>query len=385
MLLLDKDLFLRDVWQKKPLVMRQVWPDFVNPLTSDELAGLALEDDIESRLVFETPQVSPFWTLKRGPFGEHDFQSLPKTHWTLLVQGVDRWVPEVMCMLNAFDFIPQWRVDDVMVSYAVTHGSVGPHYDHYDVFLYQARGRRQWTLTTKNCHESNYLNDVDLRIMKNFEVEETHILEPGDMLYLPPHVGHHGVSLDDECMTYSFGYRRYQGQEMWANFADYLSEKQIKTPLYCDPSWLNLTGTSAIPKQAYLNAKALMQSLLDDETQLKHWFACFATRLDEQAWYDLPEPLSENECNRDVFMSSLKQETHLMRDACCRMAYYEEDMSLFINGNDWDSRGVSPDLIKYVANHRVLVVAELVPFLMQEDNQAFLYDLWRLQWIGFSK
>ena len=160
---IDVTTFLTEYWQKKPLVIRHAIPGFINPLTPDELAGLAIDEDVESRIVTELPS----WELKKGPFEDTLFSSLPKTHWTLLVQSVDLLVPEVAALLDHFDFIPQWRVDDVMISYAVEHGNVGPHYDNYDVFLYQASGRRKWSLTTQHCHENNYLSDVELRIMKH--------------------------------------------------------------------------------------------------------------------------------------------------------------------------------------------------------------------------
>lgn len=379
---IDAKTFLSEYWQKKPLVLRKAMPNFINPLTADELAGLALEEGIESRLVFETPAIAPYWTLKTGPFGDDDFVTLPETHWTLLVQGVDRIVPEVMQLLHHFDFIPQWRVDDVMISYAVKHGSVGPHYDNYDVFLYQAEGRRKWSLTTKNCNLDNYLADVDLRIMAQFDVEEEYILEPGDMLYLPPHVGHHGVSMRDECMTYSFGFRSYQGQEVWDSFGDFVSEKSTVTRLYHDPDWSNLPATSAIPEQAWLNAKQLMQGMLNDEQMLKRWFGCFATRIDQQAEQDIPEPLTDDEAGtRAAFIDELRQSRGLLRDPTCRMAYQDIDLQLFVNGCEWDIDGVAPALVKLVANHRQLDIRDLLLFLAQDDNQIFLYELWRLQWL----
>ncbi len=379
---IDVKTFLSEYWQKKPLVIRKALPGFINPLTADELAGLALEEDIESRMVFETPAIAPHWTLKTGPFKDDDFAALPETHWTLLVQGVDRCVPEVTRLLTHFDFIPQWRVDDVMISYAVKHGSVGPHYDNYDVFLYQAEGRRKWSLTTKNCNLENYLADVDLRIMAQFDVEEEYILSPGDMLYLPPHVGHHGVSLSDDCMTYSFGFRSYQTQELWDSFGDYASEKAIKTGLYKDPDWSELPATSAIPEQAYLNAKILMQSMLNDEQLLKCWFGCFATRIDQQAEQDMPEPLSDDEAGtRAEFIAELRQRSGLLRDPTCRMAYQDTGLQLFVNGCEWDIDGVAPALVKHVANHRQLEISDLLLFLAQHDNQIFLYELWRLQWL----
>ncbi len=379
---IDAATFLREYWQKKPLVIRQALPNFINPLSADELAGLALEDGVESRMVFETPQQAPFWQLKNGPFNEDDFVTLPETHWTLLVQGVDRCVPEITRLLNHFDFIPQWRVDDVMVSYAVKYGSVGPHYDNYDVFLYQAEGQRKWFLTTQECNELNSLKHVDLRIMADFKVEEEYVLEQGDMLYLPPHVGHHGVSMSDDCMTYSFGYRSYQGQELWDSFGDYLSEKVTTTGLYKDPDWSTLSATSVISEQACLNAKELMQSLLNDEQLLQRWFGCFATRIDQQAEQDLPEPLSDEEAGeRAAFIAELNQQSGLLRDAACRMAYVEAPLQLFVNGCEWDIDGVSPELVMYVANHRQADSSALLPFLGQDDNQIFLYELWRLQWL----
>lgn len=379
---IDVETFLSDYWQKKPLIIRQALPNFINPITADELAGLALEDDIESRLVFETPGVAPGWQLKTGPFVDADFATLPKTHWTLLVQGVDRWVPGVTQLLDHFNFIPQWRVDDVMISYAVNQGSVGPHYDNYDVFLYQAEGRRKWSLTTKQCNTTNYLADVDLRIMAQFDVEEEYILEPGDMLYLPPHVGHHGVSISDDCMTYSFGFRSYQGQELWDSFGDFVSEKITDTGLYQDPNWADLSATSSIPPQAWLNAKSLMQQMLNDESNFKRWFGCFATRIDQQAEQDMPQPLSIDEAGSRVnFIDELSQSVGLSRDASCRIAYQDEGMHLFINGCEWDIDGVAPDLVMYVANHRLLEMKILQPFLMEDDNQIFLYELWKLQWL----
>ncbi len=382
---LDIDTFLRDYWQKKPLVIRQALPHFINPLSGDELAGLSLEEEVESRLVFETPTKAPFWHLKTGPFVNADFKKLPKTHWTLLVQGVDRLIPEVACLLEHFDFIPQWRFDDVMISYAVQHGSVGPHYDNYDVFLYQALGRRKWSLTTKHCTPSNYLNDVPLRIMAEFLVEEEYILEPGDMLYLPPHVGHHGVSLSDECMTYSFGYRSYQNQEMWGSFGDYLADSGQLSSLYHDPHWAQVKSSSVIPTQAWLNAKQSMQQLLNDDQALKRWFACFVTSLDQQAEQQLPLPLDDDETGDvSLFMKELLASEGMLRDGACRFAYYDDNLELFINGCAWPTGGISPELVQLVANHRFLALADLLPLLTNQENQVFLYELWKLQWLHCS-
>ncbi|MDP3269685.1 MAG: cupin domain-containing protein [Legionella sp.] len=381
--------FLKDYWQKKPLVIRNALPDFINPVSPDELAGLALEEDVESRIVRETPDASPYWHLQKGPFVVKDFKKLPETRWTLLVQGVDRIVPEVYDLLDHFNFIPQWRIDDVMISYAVLKGSVGPHYDNYDVFLYQGKGRRKWSLTSQKCTSENYIKDLELRIMNEFNTEEEFILEEGDMLYLPPHIGHHGVSLSDECMTYSFGYRSYQGQELWDSLGDYLSENELFKNLYQDPDWSDLTHTSEIKAPAWQSAQKLLQQLIKDESVIKSWFGCFATRLDQQSEQQLAIPLEEEDiADLPDFLATLETEEGLVRDASCRFAYVQlEDNSscdLFINGCPWCVDEVTPELITLIANNRFISTQSIKSFLNSSANQEFIYELWKLQWLQMS-
>jgi 50S ribosomal protein L16 3-hydroxylase len=379
--------FLTQFWQKKSLLIPAALPHFKNHLSADELAGLAMEEEIESRLVIHTPGEVSKWTLKRGPFTKSAFKKLPKSHWTLLVQGVDRFIPEITCLLDSFNFIPQWRVDDVMISYAVEHGSVGPHYDNYDVFLYQAKGRRKWLLTTKNCIESNYLKDVDLRIMNEFKTEKEYILEEGDMLYLPANVGHHGISLSNDCITYSFGYRSYQTQELWDSFGEYLSSKNIAPLFYQDPPWTVLSETSQIPQQAWHKAKAVLQAILDDDTLVEDWFGLFATQLDRHAESLLPLD-SENEPvdGRASFKLDLLNSSGLVRNPLCRFAYIKSDsppLSLYINGCKWCIDGVAETLVETIANNRTVLIQKILPFIDSSTNESFLYELWKLQWLEF--
>ncbi|HHF7366356.1 TPA: cupin domain-containing protein [Legionella bozemanae] len=382
--------FLSEYWQKKPLVIRNAIPDFTNPLSADELAGLALEEDVESRIVFETPHEKPYWHLKRGPFSENDFKLLPPTHWTVLVQGVDRLIPEIYDLLDHFDFIPQWRIDDIMISYAALHGSVGPHYDNYDVFLYQAQGRREWSLTTKKCNNENYIKDLELRIMEQFDVEERLTLEEGDMLYLPPHIGHYGISLSEDCMTYSFGYRSYQGQELLDSLGDYLAEKGTFKTLYQDPDWSHLHNTSEITRPAWQAAQKLLQQLISDDKIMKSWFGCFATRLDQGAEMQLPLPLEENELiDLSHFIEEIKTGSDLNRDATCRFAYQNSEeqfeYQFYVNGCEWETTDVSHDLLSYIANNRHLPHQSLAAYLNTTQNQIFIYNLWKLQWLYIAE
>ena len=182
--------FLSEYWQKKPLLIRNAFPDFEPPVSADELAGLACEADVESRLIIQNPS-NDEWSLENGPFDEERFASLPKTHWTLLVQAVDHWVPEAKALLDQFRFIPSWRIDDLMISYAPKGGGVGPHFDNYDVFLLQAEGQRRWEVGGQYHEGSPRRNDAPVMILPEWDAEESFILNPGDMLYVPPQQLHH--------------------------------------------------------------------------------------------------------------------------------------------------------------------------------------------------
>lgn len=382
---IDCQEFTRSYWQKQPLVIRNALPGFVHPLSADELAGLAMEEDIESRIVIGTPEKAPYWHLRRGPFGEADFAGLPASHWTLLVQGVDRFVPGVAALLEHFRFLPAWRVDDVMISFATKEGGVGPHYDNYDVFLYQAQGRRKWMLTTQDCVLDNYEQDIELRIMKRFDVEQEIILEEGDMLYLPPHVGHHGVSLSDDCLTYSFGYRSYQTGELWDSLGEYMAMSQRPPSLYRDPDWSDISDKAEIPDAAWRQAKAALQTILDDDQAMRRWFAAFATSLDQQAESLLPMPDDENGTLAD-FCASLHLAAGIERNPLCRFAYIKDTdtQALFVNGCEWCVDGVSPDLVRLLANESYVPMTQLQAFLKADErdaNQACLYELWKLQWL----
>lgn len=384
---MNKSIFLNEYWQKKPLLLKQALPDFENILSADELAGLALEEDVDSKLVFEKPGSMTQWALKQGPFLENDFKTLPPTHWTLLVQGVDRLMPEVNFLLDHFDFLPQWRIDDVMISVAGLHGGVGPHFDNYDVFLYQASGERKWSITTKNCNIDNAMPDLELRIMADFEVEQEFILSEGDMLYLPPHVGHHGVSLTEESIGYSFGYRSYQSQELWDSFGDFLSEVGSDAGLYKDPNWKELRNTAEIPRAAYLEAKKRMQSMLDNDAQCQAWFTRFATSLDSEAMQIASDPLSDDEIiDMPAFMETLKNSSGVIRDLTCRIAYHNNHgkIHLCINGDTFDYGDASNDLIKLIASKRRIFIDELAPMISDRGDQHFLYALWKDQYIHLN-
>ncbi len=389
---IDQATFLSEYWQKKPLLIKGGLANFQNPLSPEELAGLSLEEEVESRIVVQKSKDD--YQLLNGPFDESTYQNLPEKDWTLLVQGVNKLVPDVAELLNEFSLIPNWRIDDIMVSYATEGGNVGPHYDHYDVFLLQAQGKRQWQLTSQNCNLNNYIEGVDLRLMEKFVVEDDYVCEPGDILYIPPIWGHHGIGLTDDCMTFSIGYRSYKGLEVWDSFGDYLAETDDFKTLYQDPDWSN-SEPGQISDDSWKQAQTLLKGVLDNDQLFKQWFGRFATQLDAGSSQQLPEPLAEDEID-DIEMlvdtlSNLATCSAIQIDPVCRFAYYEDDeeatnqeIRLYINSANWNTFGAESDFIKLLCNQTIIPAEQLQPYLKNDGNQKLLNDLWLLQFFEIA-
>lgn len=228
---LTPDEFLREYWQKKPLLIRQAFPGFTPELDANDIAGLACEELAEARLVSGSfPRHD--WAMEYGPFEEDRLSALPGADWTLLVQDVEKHYPPLKSLMRSFDFLPRWRIDDLMVSVAAPGGSVGPHSDRYDVFLLQAAGRRRWQIAER--FESTLLQDTELNVLKSFEPEQEWTLDPGDMLYLPPDVAHHGVALDAG-MTWSVGMRAPSTADVLQAYGEWLAAERNEGPRYADP------------------------------------------------------------------------------------------------------------------------------------------------------
>lgn len=261
--------FLRDCWQKKPLLIRNMWTSWSNPLEPDELAGLACEDGVEARLIM---QASGTLAVEHGPFVETRFDKLGHEPWTLLVNAVDHHVPDVSALLNSFRFIPNWRIDDVMVSYAVDQGGVGPHFDQYDVFLVQGLGRRRWQVGAPCDDATELLPHDDLRLLANFEPTQEWVLEPGDVLYVPPGVAHNGIAIGEDCMTYSIGFRAPSRNELIAQWAEHLVEQFDDGYRYADPALALQENPGEITAKALDGLHAMLTERLLDRHAFAHWF-----------------------------------------------------------------------------------------------------------------
>ncbi|MCL7743484.1 cupin domain-containing protein [Guyparkeria hydrothermalis] len=263
---LSVETFLRDYWQKKPVLIRGAIPGFESPLAPEELAGLACEADAPSRLILEHGEERD-WQLKMGPFSEDDFRALPEDGYSLLVTDCEKLIPELMEIVERFRFVPDWRIDDLMISYAPPGGSVGAHIDDYDVFLLQAHGRRRWQIENPPVHTA-YREGLDVRILTDFTPTDEWVLEPGDMLYLPPGIPHHGVALDD-CMTYSVGFRAPTQADLVGGVCDRLATVATEDR-YRDPDLTPAENPGELPvatrerlRQWVLEAMATDDSLVD--------------------------------------------------------------------------------------------------------------------------
>lgn len=369
--------FLRDYWQKKPLLIRQAIPDFESPIDADELAGLALEEEVESRLVIEHGERP--WELRRGPFAEDAFSTLPEREWTLLVQAVDQFVPEVAELLEQFRFLPSWRIDDVMISFAAPGGSVGPHFDNYDVFLLQAQGKRNWKIGQMCNSESPLLQHADLRILAEFEESAEWVLEPGDMLYLPPRLAHFGIA-EDDCMTYSVGFRAPSAAEVLTHFTDFLSQYLTDEERYTDADAQPVSDPHQIQSDALDRLKSLLAEHMSDERMLLTWFGQFMT----EPRY--PELVAGEELGEEDFISNLENGAILVRNPSARMAWSEvdADVLLFASGQSRYLPGKLRELLKLICAADALHAENLGPWLADEDGRDLLCELVKQGSLGFA-
>ncbi|MEH6587796.1 MAG: cupin domain-containing protein [Halioglobus sp.] len=325
----DRELFLARYWQQKPLLIRSAIANFTPPLTSDELAGLAFEEDVESRIV---EHCDGNWLLSHGPFADADYH---RQHpWTLLVQAVDHYIPEVAELRKLADFIPQWRIDDIMVSYASDGGSVGPHYDNYDVFLLQGEGQRLWKTGQFCGPDSPLLPHDELKILRQFETEAEYLLGPGDVLYIPPGIAHWGVA-QGECTTFSIGFRAPRVNEMVSRFTDALLDQLEPDLFFSDARLEPATRAGEIRPRDLERVNAQIQAALD-QANGSHWFGELAT----ESRYD---QFPDDDELAEARMALQDGPSKLVLNASAKLAWQREadGVAVFANG---DSR-VFPDSI----------------------------------------
>lgn len=331
---ISTDIFLRDYWQQKPLLIKNAFQGIINLISEEELAGLACEVDVESRLItFDSPENR--WQLEHGPLDENRFSKLPASHWTLLVQDVDKHVPAAAEFIKYFDFIPKWRIDDLMISYATDQGSVGPHTDSYDVFLIQLKGKRLWKISDLQYSDQDLLEDCDIKVLTQFQTSDEWLLNPGDMLYLPPHVAHWGIA-QGECMTGSVGFISPSSKELFQSWSEYMLEHTAHDQHYQDAELTQPEYPNRIDKHTIKKVRALLQDMITTQPDtLTRWFG---EMVSESKPHLQIEPAHEQPLSKTTLSASIAF-TDFYRHPYLRAFFTELDedkIIFFVNGESFE-------------------------------------------------
>jgi 50S ribosomal protein L16 3-hydroxylase len=331
--------FLRDYWQKKPLLIRQAFDDFTGVVEREALFALACRDDVESRIVkYQQSE----WRVSHGPFTNNVFTKARKRDWTLLVQDLNHCIPEAEELLQQFDFIPHARLDDLMVSYAAAGGGVGAHTDSYDVFLLQGPGKRRWRISAQK--DTEILPNAPLKILKDFIPENEWVLESGDMLYLPPGYAHEGVALT-ECMTYSIGFRAPSAQELATAFLGHMQEQVSLHGRYNDPDLTAAKHPGDIPKSMLKKVAAILQEINWNEIDVATFLGAYLSEPKPHVFFSPPErPWSKRK-----FASAA--ERHGLRLALKSRMLYRLNV-FFLNGERFNASKTNEPLLKMLADKR---------------------------------
>lgn len=359
---LTPNQFMRNHWQKKPLLVRQAIPHFSPLLTRQQLFELSQSDSVASRLVVQSDNGN--WQLKRGPFSKRGLPSRKTPNWTLLLQSMDLHDGAVRQLLDQFRFVPDARLDDLMISYATPGGGVGPHYDSYDVFLLQAQGTRRWRIGRQQSLELK--PGLPLKILENFSPQQTFDLLPGDMLYLPPHYAHDGIAMD-ECMTYSVGFRAPSKSEVAAQLlgrmGDLMTEVMPGDQPFSDPHRSATACAAQLPQDMIDFASSAIKTALGNNVLISQVLGEYLTEPGPDVWFDAGQwgvaPKS----------IQLSQKT--------KMLYFGN--KIHINGETLVGSGSDLKLMKKLANQRCLIDSDWA--LASDDVLAQLRDWCEMGWL----
>ena len=342
---ISPQVFAQRYWQKKPLLVRQAIPGGLPLLDRRALFDLAASQDVQSRLVLNQPDRQPPWRLKNGPFQRRELPPLKQPGWTVLVQSVDLHDEDVHALMNQFRFMPDARLDDVMISFATDGGGVGPHFDSYDVFLLQAKGCRRWRIGRQK--DLSLQADMPLKILAKFEPEQEYLLEPGDMLYLPPGYAHDGIA-EGECMTYSIGFRSPSRVELARELLLCMSEESgqaLDEGIYRDPHQPPCDAPGEIPLAMQVFARQAVLDVISDARAMDRALGAYLTEPKANVWFDAQAP-------QEIALHSgalqLDRRTRMMFDA----------HQVYVNGEAYLARGRDFALMRILANSRRLSAKE---------------------------
>lgn len=324
---LSEQAFLNQYWQKKPLLIKRGFNDFKDPLDANELAGLAMEDSIESRIITNHNQQ---WQSHQGPF--EDFEILTDEHATLLVQAVDHWHPEAAQLLEPFRFIPNWRIDDLMISYSTPGGGVGPHLDQYDVFIIQGEGKRHWRVGLPDASLKQFAQNKSLLQVEAFTAVIDCVLEPGDILYIPPGCPHEGYAIEN-ALNYSVGFRAPNQQDLLSSFADHIIDTESGQKRYTDHTLALRDSKGELTQSEVDKVKTLMQALIENDNLFKNWLGSTLS----QPKHDMDLAPEENPFSTAEIMQQLDSDVTFERLGGTRAIYQciGDELLLSVNGENY--------------------------------------------------
>jgi 50S ribosomal protein L16 3-hydroxylase len=366
---ISNDVFLKKYWQKKPLLIRDAIKNFKSPITEKDLFRIAQNENAISRLIEFKRGI---WQVKYGPFKKLDLPKKINTPWTILVQNMNHHLPFAESFLNLFKFIPYARLDDLMVSFATKKGSVGAHFDSYDVFLFQAKGEREWKISEQKKFSLDKKSAI--KIITNFKVKNTWVLKPGDLLYLPPNVGHWGVSQSDDCLTYSIGFRAPGTFEIQSKFLDFIQDNLItnKNDLYRDPN-LNLQKNPAeINSNMIKKIQRIVNQLRWNTNSINNFIGQLLTEPIEGAVFQTSKSMTVEVFIKDLVKKPLKLNPKT------RMLFIKNNF--YINGELIEADKKSIMYLKQLANDREISIKSA---LNKKDLNALGIVLLPLYLSGF--
>ena len=357
---MSQNEFLTKYWQKKPVVIRQGFKDFVDPIAPDEFAGIAMEETVQSRLVVKKDGE---WQAEFGPF--ESYEHLGDRDWSLVIQALDNFSEEAAELIEPFRFLPHWRLDDIMASFATKGGSVGPHVDNYDVFICQGSGKRHWRVGNNGTHTEVVAHEALLHVAP-FEALIDVELNPGDILYIPPGFPHEGIALEPS-MSFSIGFRANSAISLLSGFADHLIDNELGGQLLTDPDRQAIKHSGEVTQQDYQSIKQQLQHLLDDEQTFQHFVGNYLTNAKHEL--DLmasEEPFSHDEVSELLTIHAVKRLGGL------RAFYFEDtidDGICYINGEQVSFANEIAPAIKLLCDQLIVTPHELMPWC---DNEHFI-------------
>jgi len=365
---LTPEQFMSEYWQKKPLLIRNAIPNFQGTIEADELAGLAMEQEIESRIVSHDGNGQ--WQVAHGPF--EDFAQYGEANWTLLVQAVNNWSRETDQLISLFCFIPRWRIDDVMVSFSTPNGGVGAHLDQYDVFILQGEGQRRWQVGAPNANLQTLLPHPDLKQVSSFNPIIDEVTHPGDLLYIPPNHPHNGESIENS-LNFSIGFQAPSGQDLWSGFADRLIDENHGENRFGDQGRTPTTQSEQLTQTDIEKLKAFMLENIHDEQRFNSFIARYLTQSHHALELLIPmepftvEQVTEFLDNDEIQFSPVSGIKALITAAT--------EQHLFINGDEFQLNDLTLEFGKRLARQDILTTKEAKSFSTCLKNTQLLTNV----------